>query len=48
MGSIIIVIGFYSVMWGQSKEWTKKEKNLRSNNNKIPFLQDKNDDDPEV
>ncbi|KAH0675305.1 hypothetical protein KY285_023106 [Solanum tuberosum] len=48
VGSIIIVIGFYSVIWGQSKEWKKKEKNLGSNNKKMPFLQDKIDDDPEV
>ncbi|XP_049405318.1 WAT1-related protein At4g15540-like [Solanum stenotomum] len=48
LGSIIIVIGFYSVIWGQSKEWQKKEKNLGSHNKKMPFLQDKIDDDPEV
>ncbi|XP_055806731.1 WAT1-related protein At5g40240-like [Solanum dulcamara] len=49
VGSIIIVVGFYLVIWGKAKEWKKEEKNLGSNNkNKMPLLQDKVVDDPEI
>ncbi|MCD9645045.1 hypothetical protein HAX54_033698 [Datura stramonium] len=48
VGSTIIVLGFYLVIWGKAKEWKKKENNFESNNNKkMPLLQDKTDD-PEV
>lgn len=48
VGSVIIVLGFYSVIWGKAKEWKKEEKNSGSNNKKMPLLQDKVDNDPEV
>lgn len=50
VGSIIIVVGFYSVIWGKAKEWEKEKMSLGSNNNnkKMPLLQDKVVDDPEV
>lgn len=49
VGSIIIVVGFYLVIWGKAKEWKKEEKNLGSNDkNKMPLLQDKVVDDPEI
>ncbi|KAK4376828.1 hypothetical protein RND71_003124 [Anisodus tanguticus] len=47
VGSIIIVVGFYSVIWGKAKEWKMGEKSLESNNNNMPLLQDRADD-PEV
>ncbi|XP_047256079.1 WAT1-related protein At3g28050 [Capsicum annuum] len=47
VGSAIIVVGFYSVIWGKAKEWKEEEKSLRSNNKNMPLLQDKVDD-PEV
>ncbi|CAN4094737.1 unnamed protein product [Withania somnifera] len=47
MGSIIIAVGFYSVIWGKAKEWKKEEKSLGSNNNNMPLLEDTSDN-PEV
>ncbi|MCD7468250.1 hypothetical protein HAX54_006262 [Datura stramonium] len=45
VGSIIIVVGLYSVIWGKAKERGKEEKSFRSNNNNnMPLLQDKADD----
>ncbi|MCD9645046.1 hypothetical protein HAX54_033699 [Datura stramonium] len=40
VGSAIIVLGFYSVVWGKAKEWRKEEKILGSSSNKMPLLQD--------
>ncbi|PHT34164.1 hypothetical protein CQW23_25964 [Capsicum baccatum] len=47
VGSIIIVVGFFLVIWGKAKEWNKEEKGLESNN-KMPLLHDKVNDDPKV
>ncbi|KAJ8569827.1 hypothetical protein K7X08_006404 [Anisodus acutangulus] len=47
VGSAIIVLGFYSVVWGKAKEWKMEEKSVGPNNNNMPLLQDKADD-PEV
>ncbi|KAF3662401.1 putative serine/threonine-protein kinase PBS1-like [Capsicum annuum] len=44
VGSIIIVVGFFLVIWGKAKEWNKEEKGLESNN-KMPLLHDKVNDD---
>ncbi|MCD7445912.1 hypothetical protein HAX54_024612 [Datura stramonium] len=45
VGSTIIVVGFYSVLWGKSKERKMEERSLGSNSNNImPLLQDKVDD----
>ncbi|XP_059316560.1 WAT1-related protein At5g40240-like [Lycium ferocissimum] len=47
VGSAIIVLGFYSVVWGKAKEWKMEEKRLSPNGNNMPLLQD-TADDPEV
>ncbi|OIT36062.1 PREDICTED: WAT1-related protein At4g15540-like isoform X1 [Nicotiana attenuata] len=48
LGSIIILLGFYSVIWGKAKEWKMGEnsgwKSLESNSNNMPLLQNKADD----
>ncbi|XP_059316563.1 WAT1-related protein At5g40240-like [Lycium ferocissimum] len=44
VGSAIIVVGFYSVIWGKAKEWKMGDKSLESNSNNMPLLQNKADD----
>ncbi|CAN4124408.1 unnamed protein product [Withania somnifera] len=45
VGSVIIVVGFYSVIWGKAKEREEEVMSLRSNNKKkMVLLPDKTDD----
>nr|ACU17240.1 unknown [Glycine max] len=40
IGAVIIVIGFYAVLWGNSREENKIE-NLESSSHNAPLLQDR-------
>ncbi|XP_077237796.1 WAT1-related protein At3g28050-like [Tasmannia lanceolata] len=41
IGALIIVVGFYGVMWGQSREEKKVDYGLKSSSQKTPLLQSK-------
>ena len=43
IGTIIIVTGFYAVLWGKSKEEEIGEEVGIVNSEKVPFLQDRID-----